>query len=148
MISIAMWEVCKERNAVYWQGDDHDQKMETFWHNQQSSQACIELWLEDIDKNELKKLGYNQKPGNNHKLYKPNEHDYIKVAFKECRHVEWHACWKREIDVTNLTLDWLWKQQYKGNINKLFPLSQGYMTYVRQFQLMYLECQKDPTWNY
>jgi hypothetical protein len=37
--------------------------------------------------------------------------------------------------------------QYKAKTNKLFPLSQGYMTYVRQFQLMYLECQKDPTWN-
>jgi hypothetical protein len=37
--------------------------------------------------------------------------------------------------------------QYKGSNNKLFPLSQGYMTYVRWFQLMYLECQKDPTWN-
>jgi hypothetical protein len=37
--------------------------------------------------------------------------------------------------------------QYKGNNNKLFPLSQGYMTYVRQFQVMYLECQKDPSWN-
>jgi hypothetical protein len=68
--------VCKEWNAVYWQGDDHDQKMETFWHNQQSSQACtIELWLEDIDKNKLKKPGYNQKLGDYHKLYKPNEHD-------------------------------------------------------------------------
>jgi hypothetical protein len=37
--------------------------------------------------------------------------------------------------------------QYRGSNNKLFPLSQAYMTYVRQFQLMYLECQKDPTWN-
>jgi hypothetical protein len=37
--------------------------------------------------------------------------------------------------------------QYKGYNNKLFPLSQGYMTYVRWFQFMYLECQKDPTWN-
>jgi hypothetical protein len=37
--------------------------------------------------------------------------------------------------------------QYKGGNNKLFPLSQGYMTYVRGFQLMYLECQKDPTWD-
>jgi hypothetical protein len=37
--------------------------------------------------------------------------------------------------------------QYKGSNNKLFPLSQGYMTYVRLFQLMYFECQKDPTWN-
>jgi hypothetical protein len=37
--------------------------------------------------------------------------------------------------------------QYKGSNNKLFPLSQGYMTYVRRFQLMYLECQKDPTWD-
>jgi hypothetical protein len=36
--------------------------------------------------------------------------------------------------------------QYKGSNNKLFPLSQGYMTYVRLFKLMYLECQKDPTW--
>jgi hypothetical protein len=35
-----------------------------------------------------------------HELYKPNEHDYITVAIKECRHVEWNA-WKREIDVTN-----------------------------------------------
>jgi hypothetical protein len=57
--------------------------------------VCIELWLEDIDKNKLKKPGYNQKPGNYHKLYKPNERDYIKVvAFKECSHVEWNACWK------------------------------------------------------
>jgi hypothetical protein len=46
--------------------------------------------------------------GNFHKLYKPNECDYIKVAIKECGHVEWNACWKREIDVTtNPTLDWL-----------------------------------------
>jgi hypothetical protein len=37
--------------------------------------------------------------------------------------------------------------QYKGNSNKLFPLAQGYLTYVRQFQLMFWECQKDPTWN-
>jgi hypothetical protein len=37
--------------------------------------------------------------------------------------------------------------QYKGSNNKLFPLSQGYMTYVRWFQLMYLKCQKDPTRN-
>jgi hypothetical protein len=37
--------------------------------------------------------------------------------------------------------------QYKGGNNKLLPLSQGYMTYVRRFQLMYLECQKDPTWD-
>jgi hypothetical protein len=37
--------------------------------------------------------------------------------------------------------------QYKGYNDKLFTLSQGYMTYVRWFQLMYLECQKDPTWN-
>jgi hypothetical protein len=29
-----------------------------------------------------------------HKLYKPNEHDYIKVAFKECGHVEWND-WKK-----------------------------------------------------
>jgi hypothetical protein len=71
--------------------------METFWHNQQSSQVCIKLWLEDIDKNKLKKPGYNQKPGDYHKLYKPNERDYIKVAIKECRHVERDACWKREI---------------------------------------------------
>jgi hypothetical protein len=70
--------------------------METFWHNQQSSQACIELWFEDIDKNELKKQGYNQKLGDYHKLYKPNERDYIKVAIKECRHVERNACWKQK----------------------------------------------------
>jgi hypothetical protein len=76
--------VCKEWNAVYWQGDDHDWKMELFWHNQQSSQACIELWLEDIDKNKLRKLGYNQKLGDYHKLYKPNERDHTKVAIKEC----------------------------------------------------------------
>jgi hypothetical protein len=37
--------------------------------------------------------------------------------------------------------------QYKGSNNKLFPLSQGYMTYVRWLQLMYLECEKYPTWN-
>jgi hypothetical protein len=67
--------------------------------------------LEDIDKNELKKLGHNQKLGNYHELYKPNECDYIKVAIKECGHVEWNACWKREIDVSNLMLDWLWKHR-------------------------------------
>jgi hypothetical protein len=27
--------MCKAWNAVYWQGDNHDQKMEMFWHNQQ-----------------------------------------------------------------------------------------------------------------
>jgi hypothetical protein len=33
--------VCKEWNAVYWQRGDHDWKMETFWHNQQSSKVCM-----------------------------------------------------------------------------------------------------------
>jgi hypothetical protein len=77
--------------------------------------------LEDIDKNELKKLGYNQKLGDYHKLYKPNERDHIKVAIKECRHVGWNACWNREIDVTNLPLDWLRKHGWRprGHINWL-----------------------------
>jgi hypothetical protein len=195
--------VCKEWNTVYWQGDDHEWKMAMFWHNQQSSHECIELWLEDIDKNKLKKPGYNhQKLGNyqasllmkqpvtrksvrfehkfflctlsnccfmvadylwamrdkdyrkhnlfydwagkqdsmescwcsalkyanidildwfmKHKLYKPNECNYIKVAIKEWGHVERNA-WKREIDVTNPMLDWLWKHGWRprGHINWL-----------------------------
>jgi hypothetical protein len=123
VVSIAMWGVCAW-NGVQYTGKEatsHDQKMDMFWHNQQSSQVCIELWLEDIHKNELKKPGYNQKPGNYHKLYKPNECNYIKVAIKECGHVEQNACWKREIDVTNLTLDWLWKHGWRsrGHINWL-----------------------------
>ena len=44
-----MASVCKEWKAVYLAGKDHDCKQATFWHDRQSSRACLELWLEDIE---------------------------------------------------------------------------------------------------
>jgi hypothetical protein len=52
------------------------------------------------------------------------------------------SIYKSWLELSKSQIDLL---QYKANNNKLFPLSQGYMTYVRWFQLMYLECQKDST---
>jgi hypothetical protein len=40
--------VCKTWERFYLEGHDHEQKQETCFHNSQTSNSCLDLWLDNI----------------------------------------------------------------------------------------------------